>query len=141
MKLTGLHRNAKIDLLRAVPLFGRCSGADLGRIAKLADELHVRDGRTLTVEGKPGREFFVLVEGSAEVRRKGRRVNVLGPGDFLGEIALVSDRPRTATVTTTSAATLLVLTGRDFRTLLRDVPAIQAKVLEAVAERLPAETV
>jgi len=142
MKITaGLHRNAKIELLRRVPLFARCSGRDLGRIAALADELGVRSGRTLTAEGKPGREFIVLVEGSAEVRRKGRRVNVLGPGDFLGEIALVADRPRTATVTTTSPARLLVLTGRDFRTLLRDVPSIQAKVLEAVAARLPAETV
>ena len=139
MKITALHKNAKIDLLRKVPLFERCSGADLGRIAKLADELHVREGRTLTVEGKPGREFFVLVDGSADVRRKGRRVNVLGPGDFLGEIGLVSDRPRTATVTTTSPAQLLVLTGRDFRTLLREVPAIQAKVLEAVVERLPGD--
>ena len=139
MKITALHKNAKIELLRRVPLFGRCSGAHLGRIATLADELHVREGRTLTVEGKPGREFFVLVEGSAEVRRKGRRMNVLGPGDFLGEIALVSDRPRTATVTTTSPAQLLVLTGRDFRTLLREVPAIQAKVLAAVAARLPGD--
>ena len=79
------------------------------------------------------------MEGSAEVRRKGRRVNVLGPGDFLGEIALVSDRPRTPTVTTTSPAQLLVLTGRDFRTLLREVPAIQAKVLAAIAARLPGD--
>ncbi len=139
MKITALHKNAKIELLRAVPLFGRCSGADLGRVARLADEVQVRDGRTLTVEGKPGREFVVILEGSAEVRRRGRRVNVLGPGDFLGEIALVSDRPRTATVTTTSPTRLLVLTGRDFRTLLREVPAIQAKVLAAVAARLPAD--
>ncbi|HKI93579.1 MAG TPA: cyclic nucleotide-binding domain-containing protein [Gaiellaceae bacterium] len=142
MKITArLQRNAKVALLRRVPLFARCSNRDLGRIASLADELHVRDGHTLTAEGKPGREFMVLVDGSAEVRRKGRRVAVLGPGDFLGEIALVTNRPRTATVTTTSPVRLLVLTERDFRTLLRDVPTIQAKVLEAVAARVPAETV
>jgi CRP-like cAMP-binding protein len=134
-----LHKDAKIALLRRVPLFERCSGRELTHIAAVADELSLPEGRTLTKEGKPGREFLVLVEGLAEVRRKGRRVNVLSAGDFFGEIALVTDRPRTATVTTTTPVRVLVVTARDFRRLLADTPSMQAKVLAALAERLPGD--
>jgi CRP-like cAMP-binding protein len=134
-----LRKNAKLDLLRRVPLFARCSGRELNRIASVADELDVPEGRALTREGQPGREFIVLVDGSAEVRRKGRKLNTLGPGDFLGEIALLADRPRTATVTTTAPSRLLVLTGRDFRALMHELPALQGKVLEAFASRLPGD--
>jgi CRP/FNR family transcriptional regulator, cyclic AMP receptor protein len=134
-----LRKNAKIELLRNVPLFERCSRRELALIAALADELTLAAGRKLTQEGKPGREFIVLVEGTAEVRRKGRRVNVLVGGEFLGEIALVTDRPRTATVTTTTPARLLVVTARDFRRLMEEMPSIQAKVLAALAARLPGD--
>jgi CRP-like cAMP-binding protein len=134
-----LRKNAKLDLLRRVPLFARCSGRELNRIASVADELDVPEGRALTREGQPGHEFIVLVDGGAEVRRKGRKLNTLGPGDFLGEIALLADRPRTATVTTTAPSRLLVLTGRDFRALLRELSALQGKVLEALAARLPGD--
>ena len=134
-----LRKNAKLNLLRRVPLFARCSGRELNRIAAVADELDMPAGRHLTLEGQPGREFIVLVDGGADVRRKGRRLNTLGPGDFLGEIALLADRPRTATVTTNAPSRLLVLTGRDFRALLRELPALQGKVLEAFASRLPGE--
>jgi len=81
----------------------------------------------------------VLVEGAADVRRKGRKVNTLGSGDFLGEIALVTGSPRTATVTTTAPARMLVITARDFKTLLRRTPSLQLKILEAIASRLPDE--
>ena len=134
-----LRKNAKIDLLRRIPLFERCSRAELGRIAAVADELELPAGRTLTREGDTGREFLVLVEGLAVVQRKGRRVNVLSKGDFLGEIALLTNRQRTATVMTTTPVRVLVVTGRDFRRLLTDVPSLQAKILAAVAERLPGD--
>ena len=81
-------------------------------------------------------EFFVLLDGTATVRRGGRKVNTLGPGDFFGEIALVSRSPRTATVTTTSPARLLVITDGRFRTLLEHSPRIQLRILEALADRL-----
>jgi CRP-like cAMP-binding protein len=93
------------------------------------------EGKVLTTEGDPGREFFVLIEGTADVRRKGRKVNTMGAGDFFGEIALVSNRPRTATVTATSPMRLLVITDRAFRELMRKTPSIQTKVLSALAER------
>jgi CRP-like cAMP-binding protein len=134
-----LRKNAKIELLKRVPLFASCSKAELAKIAAVADEVSLPAGRELTKEGAPGREFVVLVEGAAEVRRKGKVVNQLGDGDFLGEIALVADVPRTATVTTTWPSRILLLTDRAFRSLLRESPALQTKVLAALAARVPPE--
>lgn len=102
----------------------------------LADEIDLRAGKELTRQGALGREFFVLLEGTADVKKDNRKVNTLGPGDFFGEIALVSDSPRTATVTATSPVHALVITDRDFRRLLKEQPDIQSKVLAAVAARL-----
>jgi CRP-like cAMP-binding protein len=134
-----LRKDAKIELLKRVPLFESCSKSELASIARVADEVSVPAGRELTKEGASGREFVILVEGSAEVRRKGKVVNQLGDGDFLGEIALVADVPRTATVTTTWPSRLLLLTDRAFRTLMRESPSLQTKVLAALAARVPPE--
>ena len=134
-----LRRNAKIDLLKGVPLFSACSKKELGEIALVADEIDVDADKVLTREGDSGREFFVLVEGAAEVRRKGRKVGTMDAGDFFGEIALVSSRPRTATVTTTAPGRLLVVTDRAFRELMKKMPSIQLKVLTALADRLAAD--
>ena len=87
-------------------------------------------------EGTRGREFFVVVEGVLRVTRNGRKVSDLGAGDFVGELALVADVPRTATVTASTPVHLLVLTHRGFRELLNHSPSIAAKVLESLGERL-----
>jgi CRP/FNR family transcriptional regulator, cyclic AMP receptor protein len=134
-----LRRDAKIELLKRVPLFAGCSKKELGEIALVADEIDVGAGKVLTREGDSGREFFVLVDGAAEVRRKGRKVRTMDSGDFFGEIALVSSRPRTATVTATAPARLLVVTDRAFRELMQKMPSIQMKVLTALADRLAAD--
>ncbi len=131
-----LRRDAKLELLKGVPLFAKCSKAELRRIAMLADEVHFDENRTLIREGTRGREFFVVVEGGLRVTRNGRKVSDLGAGDFLGELALVADVPRTATVTASSPVHLLVLTHRGFLDLLEDSPSIAAKVLESLGERL-----
>jgi CRP/FNR family transcriptional regulator, cyclic AMP receptor protein len=133
-----LRKDAKIELLKGVPLFARCSKKELAEIAQIADEIDLADGKQLTKEGARGREFFVLVEGSAEVKRKRRKIGTLGAGDFLGEIALVTKVPRTATVTTTSPVRALVVSEQNFRRLLGRSPDVQIKVLEALAERVAA---
>ena len=133
-----LHKDAKIELLKSVPLFARCSKKELADIATIADEIDLPEGRQLTKEGGRGREFFVLLEGNADVKRKRRKVKTLGPGDFLGEIALVTKTPRTATVTTTTPVRVLVVTEQNFRRLLERSPDVQIKVLEALAERVAA---
>jgi CRP-like cAMP-binding protein len=135
-----LGGNQKIDLIRKVPLFARCSRAELKEIALLADEIDLHEGTEMTRQGAPGREFFVLLDGTADVKKNRRRVNTLGPGDFFGEIALVSREPRTATVIATSPVRALVITDRSFRRLLDDAPRVQTKVMEAMAERLAPET-
>jgi CRP/FNR family cyclic AMP-dependent transcriptional regulator len=131
-----LRKNAKVELLKRVPLFEECSRRDLNEIAGIADEIDLRDGKELTTQGGPGREFFVLIEGTADVKKGTRRVNQLGPGDFFGEIALVTQRPRTATVVATSPVRALVITDRSFRRLLEHQPRIQGKVMSALAARL-----
>jgi CRP-like cAMP-binding protein len=134
-----LRKNAKIELLKRVPLFERCSQRELGQIAMLADEVDLPAARELTSEGSRGFEFIVLVQGEADVVRQGRVVNELGPGDFVGEIALVTGQPRTATVKTRGPSRILVVTASGFRSLMHDVPAIQDKVLAALTARIPDE--
>ena len=131
-----LHQNAKIELISHVPLFERCSKRELEAIASLADQVEREEGRVLVREGELGREFWVVVDGIAEVSRDGQTLAALGAGDFFGEIALVSNVPRTATVTAASALVGLVISSRDFWTLLDESPKTQRKILETVGDRL-----
>jgi CRP/FNR family transcriptional regulator, cyclic AMP receptor protein len=131
-----LRKDAKIDLLKRVPLFAQCSKQELAAVASVADEIDLRQGKQLTTQGRPGREFLVLVEGEAEVRKNGRKLRTLSDGDFFGEIALVTKRPRTATVVATTPVRVLVITDRSFQSLLERSPSIQVKVLQALAERV-----
>jgi len=135
-----LRHNEKVDLIKRAPLFWNCSKRELQEIAQIADEIDLGKGKEMTRQGERGREFFVLLEGDAEVRKDGRTINELGPGDFFGEIALVSDTPRTATVTATSPVRALVITDRSFRRLMKDQPGIQGKVLAALAARVAPES-
>jgi CRP/FNR family transcriptional regulator, cyclic AMP receptor protein len=131
-----LGRNAKIELLKKVPLFAGCSKAELRELALVADELDLKEGRTLVREGRPGREFFVLIDGTVRVSRDGRKLAELRAGDWFGEIALLTDTPRTATVTATSPLRVLVITDRSFRRLVERMPTIALKVLSTISDRL-----
>jgi CRP/FNR family transcriptional regulator, cyclic AMP receptor protein len=131
-----LRKDGKIALLQGVQLFSRCSKKQLAAIAGLADLIQVPAGSELITEGASGREFMIIVEGTGEVRRSGRRIDTIGPGDFIGEIALLSGGPRNATVRTTSEASLLVVTARQFWALLEQAPEIQRSVIKALGERL-----
>ena len=131
-----LKKNDKVGLIASVPLFAGCSKKGLEKIAKIADEIDLPDGHALTRQGASGREFFVIVSGTVEVERDGDVVASMGAGDFLGEVALLVDQPRNATVKATSPVTVLVVNDRDFRVLLRENPDIQLTILEALAQRL-----
>jgi CRP-like cAMP-binding protein len=134
-----LRKDAKIELLKRVPLFAGCSKRELREVASVADEVSVREGRELTIQGQRGREFFVLVEGEADVRRNGRKLTTLRGGDFFGELALVTKRPRTATVVAKTPARVLVVTARAFRALLERSPGIEGKVFQALVQRIPGD--
>jgi len=133
-----LRRDAKVDLLRHVPLFAECTKKELGQIAAIADELYLPEGTKLIEEGKKGREFFVLIDGTVDVRRNGHKLAEMSSGAFFGEIALVTDAPRTATVTATTPARVLVITGHAFQRVLTETTTIRPKVLAALAERVAA---
>ena len=130
-------KNAKIELLKRVPLFSECSKRELEYIAQIADEIGVPAGRTLIEEGKPGREFFVIAEGTVEVRRNGRKLPLRGDANYFGEMALLTGKPRNATVTTTSPVRALVITDRAFKQLLEQVRSLSPKLLSSLATRIP----
>lgn len=132
---------AKVNLIKSVPLFEHCSKSDLAKIAHIADEIDLREGKVLIKEGDRGREFFVIVDGAVEVRRNGKKLATLGPGDFVGEMALLSKTPRTATVTAVTPIDALVITDRAFTDLLDKVPELWVKVARALAERVARDNV
>jgi len=121
--------------LKDVPLFGSMSEQDLAAVAQQADEIRVAAGEVLTREGDLGDEFFVIESGTAEVTRGDAPVAQLGTGDFFGEIALIREERRIATVTAKSPMVLIVLTGSSFRSLDRVRPEIRETVSKALAER------
>lgn len=131
-------KDAKVRLLAGVDLFSGCSKSELSRIAALVDEIDVPAGRELTREGESGWEFFVIADGKAKATRKGRRIASFGPGSFFGEMALLDQGPRSATVSAETDMQLLVLTSRGFFTLVDDTPSVARKVLAGMAERLRA---
>ncbi len=135
-----LEHEHKVELLRAVPLFGGCSERELQQIASIADELSFREGIVLTKQGHPGREMFVLLEGTVDVVRDDELVNRLGPGDFVGEGALMLSKPRNATITATSPIRALVITHSNFTRLLEEDPEIARSVQETLAARTPPES-
>jgi CRP/FNR family cyclic AMP-dependent transcriptional regulator len=129
----------RVDLLGKVPLFSACSTKELRQIAAIADELSFREGKILTRQGGPGREMFILLEGTVKVERNGQQINVLGPGDFLGEGALVLGKPRNATITATTPLRALVISDVNFSELLLGDQRISKKVHETLAARTPPE--
>lgn len=131
-----LSKNEKVALVKRIPLFAECTKAELTEIAISADEREAPEGDRLTEEGQRGREFFILVEGAVVVRRGGSKLADLGPGDWFGEIAILTYKPRTATVTALSPVRVLVLSDRAFRRVVETTPRIALKVLRSVAERL-----
>ena len=131
-------KDAKIRLLGDVTLFSRCTKGELNRIAALADEIEAPEGKVLTREGESGWEFFVVAAGTATARRGNRKVATIGPGSFFGEMALIDQGPRSATVTADTDMHLLVLSSRSFSELLDEVPTVGRRVLAGMAERLRA---
>jgi CRP-like cAMP-binding protein len=122
--------------LAALPLFSACSGRDLQRLAKAADELTVPAGTQLTTQGGVGREAFVILDGTAVVSKDGVAAAELGPGDHFGELALLDGGPRTATVTASTDVTVLVLSKPAFNAVLDQIPTLAHKLLVSTARRL-----
>ena len=128
--------SAKVELLRNVPLFSGLSAKELMSLSRLMDEIDLKPGTVIIRAGNTGGEFFIVIEGTIEVKRKGRRLARLGPGDYLGEIALIDHGPRTATAMVETEARLLVLASREFHSMLASDPRIENKILRTLAARV-----
>jgi len=118
-----------------VPLFAGLGKRDIEVLGRIADELDVKPGTALCKQGDIGREFFIIEAGRAEVTRDGEHVADLGPGDFFGEMALLEDDRRTATVTATEQMTAIAMTGSDFRGLRQTMPGVFATVRDEITRR------
>jgi CRP-like cAMP-binding protein len=131
-------KDAKVQLLGGVALFRLCTKSELARIASLVDEVDAPQGKTLTREGESGWECFVVAEGTATARRGNRKLATIGPGSFFGEMSLLDEGPRSATVTADTDMHLLVLSSRSFSSLIDEVPSVARRMLRGMAERLRA---
>jgi CRP/FNR family transcriptional regulator, cyclic AMP receptor protein len=121
--------------LKSIPLFGDLSDAEREKVARWADEVEVDEGKHLVDEGKFAYEFFVIEEGTADVRHGQETIGQLGPGDFFGEIALLEHVRRTASVVATSPMRAVVMFGRDFRSMENEMPGVADRIKRAVEER------
>jgi CRP/FNR family cyclic AMP-dependent transcriptional regulator len=125
-----------LEHLRNVSLFSACTERDLAKIAKAGDEVMVPAGYVMADQGQTGREAYVILEGSATVRRNGKKVATAGPGTLVGELSLLDHGPRTATVTADTECNVLVLDQRHFAGLISEVPAIANKIMTVLAGRI-----
>jgi CRP/FNR family transcriptional regulator, cyclic AMP receptor protein len=131
--------DTKVEALWGCPFFAGLHRRELAEIAKVTEDLEVEEGKILTREGESGREFFVIVDGEVAVEREGHEIRRLASGDFFGEIALLEDRPRTATVVARTPLRFFVLTRQSFKSLVDRQPDIDEKVRAAIQERLGAD--
>ncbi|MEA3076819.1 MAG: family transcriptional regulator, cyclic receptor protein [Actinomycetota bacterium] len=130
------RKDNKLDQLSNVRLFSACTRKELELIGKASDEITVPSGKVLVEQGKPGFEFYLILDGEAVVKRNNKKIAALGPGGSFGELALLTRLPRNATVQAATDMELLVLGQREFSGLLDEVPGMAHKLLASMAERL-----
>jgi CRP-like cAMP-binding protein len=129
-------QDTKVEALKRAPLFASLSRKELVQLARVSEDLEVPPGKVLCKEGQTGQEFFVIVDGEVEVTRNGKHVATRTGGEFFGEIALLEETQRTATVTAKTPLRFFVLTRKDFRHLVNENPNVERKVLRALARRV-----
>jgi len=127
---------AYLERLRQVPLFAACDDKELTELAAIGTEVGVPSGAKVMSQGDHSRDAYLVMSGSATCLRDGVELARFGPGDFFGEMALIGDRPRSATVVANDDLSVRAFHASEFRRLLNDVPSIAVKVLWATAERL-----
>jgi CRP-like cAMP-binding protein len=130
------RRNEYLDHLARVPLFAGCNKTELKSLAKRTSDIKVDPGQVIIRENQGAYEFFIVVDGQAEVTRDGKRVATLGPGDFFGELALLDRGLRDATVAALTAMEIIVLPQWDFEQALDEAPRMTRKLLAGMARRL-----
>jgi CRP/FNR family transcriptional regulator, cyclic AMP receptor protein len=125
-----------LEHLRNVSLFSACSSRDLAKIAKAGDEVTVPAGHIIVDQGQTGREAYIVLQGTATIRRNGKKIAQVGPGAVIGELSLLDRGPRTATATSDTECDLLVLDQRHFSAVIDEVPSIAHKIMAVLAGRI-----
>jgi CRP/FNR family transcriptional regulator, cyclic AMP receptor protein len=123
------------DRVKALPLFGGLNRKECRALAPRADEVDLEQGKTLVRQGEWAYEFFAIEEGTVEVRRGEQLLAELGPGDFFGEMGLMADTRRNATVTAMTPVKVVVMTAQAFRQTAREMPEVADKIRAAIEER------
>ena len=131
-----MARDSKLGHLSNVRLFSTLTKRELATVGKASDEIAATAGQVLVKEGATGHEFFLILDGTAAVKRNGRKIATLGPGQYFGELALLDRAPRNATVVAETPMQLLVLAQREFNDVLDTVPSLAHKLLRSMAARL-----
>jgi CRP/FNR family cyclic AMP-dependent transcriptional regulator len=131
-------KDQKLELLRSIPLFARLGSNEILRLGQLTEVVDVAAGYALMRQGDRGAEMFIFATGRASVERDGRLIAERGPGEVVGEIALLSDVARTATVTATEPCRLFVIGRREFQSLMGELPSFRLQILDALAQRIQA---
>lgn len=131
-----MARDGKTEALSKVILFSGLNRKELATVGRIADQAKVPAGELIVTEGTPGREFYLILEGFAVVRRGGRKIATLGPGDYFGELAILDGGPRSATVSADSDLSVLVIGQREFYGVLEQLPVLATKLLANMARRL-----
>jgi CRP-like cAMP-binding protein len=130
------HRSDIVKVLAGVPLFSKCSQKELSSLARQIEMMNVAEGETIVRQGEAANAFYVMLDGSADVRRNGKRVGRLGTGDYFGELALLDPAPRNADVVASSPVVIGRLLANSFRDVLKSSPAIRERLLVGLARRL-----
>ena len=130
--------SASVDVLRRFDIFAGCDDRLLKKLSNLGTPVHIDTGGALTREGKQGREFYLIVDGDADVRHEGTTIATLHGGGFFGEMALIDGLPRSADVVATTPMELVVFDPREFASLLNDYPSVSKRILRTMTLRLRA---
>ena len=133
-----LSSDTKVDALKRAPLFEGLSQNELAELAQRSEDMELDPGTVLCREGEIGHEFFVIIEGDVEIERQGQSLGTRGAGDFIGEIALLEEVERTATVTAKTPLRVFVLTRTAFKAMVEQHPSVELKVLRTLAHRVAA---
>ena len=130
------RRSSLSEHVAQVPMFTACTKQELQRVAKLSTEVDVPAGKTLARQGEAGREFVIILDGTATVTRNDKKIAELGPGDYFGETALLDPGERTATVVAASPMRIAVVTPREFSEMLDEVPPLARKIMRGLARQI-----
>lgn len=124
------------EFIARVPIFGSCTADEIKAITGVAQESHFEPGQIIVTQGTPGQAFYLVLAGRVEILRDNKSLGAFGPGDFFGEMSLLDQAPRSATIRAIDATDCIMLSSWDFKSLLEHYPSIAVKLLEVLSRRL-----